>query len=297
MDPLHIQSPFYRSAIISKRTNKNVFLKLEAYQPTGSFKIRGIGYLCFSEVAKGHDHLVCASGGNAGLAVAHAANILGVKAMVYVPTTTDPHAATLIEAEGAELIRLEGDWQEAHEAAVSAAQQAGAAYIHPYDNPLIWEGHATMIEEIANTEVKPDVIILSVGGGGLLCGVLTGLHEIGWADVPVIAAETTGTDSFAQSLAAGQLVTLDKVQGIATSLGARQVCAQALEWSKLHQIIPWVVEDAEALSACQQFAQDRRLLVEPACGAALSAVYSQSDILSGFENIAVIVCGGINISR
>ncbi len=297
MEPLHIQTPFYRSAIISQRTQKNVFLKLEAYQPTGSFKIRGIGYLCLSEVAKGQDHLVCASGGNAGLAVAHAANLLGVKAMVYLPTSTDANVAKLIAAEGAELIPIEGDWQEAHEAAVSAAEQAGAAYIHPFDDPLIWEGHATMIEEIANVGIKPDVILLSVGGGGLLCGVLTGLHEIGWSDVPVIAAETTGTNSYAQSLVAGTQVLLDKVEGIATSLGARQVCNQSLEWSKKHQIIPWVVEDSEAVSACKQFAKDNRLMVEPACGATLSAVYSDTDILAGYQNVAVIVCGGINISH
>jgi L-serine/L-threonine ammonia-lyase len=152
-----------------------------------------------------------------------------------------------------------------------------------------------LIDEIAGEIGKPDAVVLSVGGGGLLCGVVDGLQRQGWQDVPVVAVETEGTASFNASLRQGRLVTLDAITGIATSLGARTVARQAFEWAKQHPIRSVVVSDADAVAACTEFANDHRCLVEPACGASLSVAYEGQPILPEAETVVVVVCGGIGV--
>ena len=107
-------------------------------------------------------------------------------------------------------------------------------FIHPFDDPIIWQGHASMIDEIALSGAKPEAVVLSVGGGGLLCGVIEGLKRNNWSDVPIVAVETEGAESYAASVREGYLVELTAITSIATSLGARQVCNQAYMWSKKH---------------------------------------------------------------
>jgi len=142
-------------------------------------------------------------------------------------------------------------------------------FIHPFDDPLLWRGHASMIDEIAATGVKPEAVVLSVGGGGLLCGAIEGLHRNHWTDVPIVAVETKGAESFALSVREGRLVELAAITSIATSLGARQVCSQAYQWSKTHPIKNVVVSDRSAIAACKRFIEDHQTVVEPACGASL----------------------------
>ena len=108
------------------------------------------------------------------------------------------------------------------------------AYIHPSDDPLLWHGHTMLVDEMARQGPKPDVVVLSVGGGGLFCGVVEGLRRNGWGDVPVVAVETMGADSLAQSMQAGHTVTLPAINSMATSLGSRAVCAQSLRLAQEH---------------------------------------------------------------
>jgi L-serine/L-threonine ammonia-lyase len=119
---------------------------------------------------------------------------------------------------------------------------------------------------------------------------------VGWADVPVVAVETHGTDSFAASVAAKRLITLERITSIATTLAARTVAAEALAWTSRHPITPWTVTDRAAVDACLRFANDHRVLVEPACGAALATVYDNAAVLSGRAPVLVIVCGGAGAS-
>ena len=125
----------------------------------------------------------------------------------------------------------------------------------------LWQGHATMIDEMAAAGPKPDAIVLAVGGGGLLCGVLEGLARNGWHDVPVVAAETEGADCYARSLAQGHGVELPAITSIATSLGAKRPCDAAVEWAARHEIHPVVVSDAEAVAASLRFLDEHRIVV------------------------------------
>jgi L-serine/L-threonine ammonia-lyase len=95
---------------------------------------------------------------------------------------------------------------------------------------------------------------------------------------------------------AGEVVELDRISSVATTLGAKRVASQALEVSRNFEVIPHVVTDREALEACLLFADDHRLVVEPACGAALALVYQGVPAVQGAENILLIVCGGAGIT-
>ena len=288
---LHIETPLIESGAMA-REGQAVWLKMDALQPPGSFKIRGIGFACEEYVRRGARRFISSSGGNAGIAAAYAGKRLGVPVLVVVPETTTERAKELIRREHAEVIVHGASFQEANERA-QAMVTASDAFIHPFNDPLLWQGHATMIDEVARAGVKPDVVVLSVGGGGLLCGVIEGLHRNGWADVPVVAVETEGADSFAQSVMANERIELPRITSIATSLGARQVSEQAFAWTAMHPIRSVVVSDQTAVDACIRFMDDHRVVVEPACGASLAVAYDAAEALAGFKTILVIACGGV----
>lgn len=295
-EPLSIQTPFLRSAALSANLKNDVYLKFESSQPSGSFKNRGIGVLCEEYKIAGAKGLVSSSGGNAGLAVAYAGRVLGLPVTVMVPNTVSEFMVNKIKAEGAE-VRVAGTvWDEAHEQAVKFSSEKNYGYVHPFDHPSVWRGHSKMIEEIAFENVKPSCIVLSVGGGGLLCGVVEGLHKVGWRDVPVFAVETEGAASCAAALQAGKLITLEKITSVAITLGAKTVCQQVLNWNERHTIESILVTDDAAIRACKRFVDDHRVVVEPACGAALSAVYDCHPQLSKMGSVCIIVCGGSGTS-
>lgn len=295
MKPLHIETPLLDSRALSLHAGRSIWLKMDALQPSGSFKIRGIGFACQEYARRGATRFISSSGGNAGIAVAYAGRHLSIPVTVVVPETTTERAKSLIRQEGADVIVHGSSWQEANALAVSMLTETDA-FVHPFDDPLLWQGHATVIDEIARSDVKPDAIVLSVGGGGLLCGAVEGLRRNHWQDIPVIAVETHGADSFARSIAAGRRIELPAITSIATTLGARQVCERALYWAEHHPVLSVVVSDALAVAACEKFVRDQRIVVEPACGAALAAVYERLDAIQPFKTIVVIVCGGVTMS-
>ncbi|XP_058137383.1 L-serine dehydratase/L-threonine deaminase [Dasypus novemcinctus] len=305
-EPLHVKTPVRDSMSLSKVAGTSVYLKMDSAQPSGSFKIRGIGHLCKTWAERGCEHFVCSSAGNAGMAAAYAARKLGVPATIVVPSTTPALTIKRLESEGA-MVEVVGETlDEAFELAKALAKNnPGWVYIPPFDDPLIWEGHTSIVKELKETlSAKPGAIVLSVGGGGLLCGVVQGLQEVGWGDVPVIAMETVGAHSFHAATAAGKLVSLPKITSVAKALGVKTVGAQALKLSREHPIFSEVVSDQEAVAAIEKFVDDEKILVEPACGAALAAVYShvvqklqgEGKLCAPLSSVVVIVCGGSNIS-
>ncbi|HEX4984830.1 MAG TPA: serine/threonine dehydratase family protein [Burkholderiales bacterium] len=288
---LHIRTPLVESRSFGLPSRGRVWLKLDALQPPGSFKIRGIGHACETYRARGAARFVSSSGGNAGLAVAYAGRRLGVQVTVVVPQSATARARQLLAQEGAEVIVHGASWQEANELAQSLAGPSDA-FVHPFDDPLLWEGHATLVDEVREAGVVPDAVVLSVGGGGLFCGVAEGLRRNGWDGVPLLAVETGGAASFRAAVEVGHTVELERIASIAVSLGARRVCERALQWTRERPVRSLVVSDRQALVACERFLDDHRLLVEPACGASLAVAYEPGTALDGFENVLVVVCGG-----
>ncbi|XP_024422569.1 L-serine dehydratase/L-threonine deaminase [Desmodus rotundus] len=304
-EPLHVKTPIRDSVALSKVAGTNVYLKMDSSQPSGSFKIRGIGHLCQTWAEQGCKHFVCSSAGNAGMAAAYAARKLGIPATIVVPSTTPATTIEGLKSEGA-TVKVVGEMlDEAFELAKKLAKNPGWVFIPPFDDPLIWEGHTSIVKELKETlGTKPGAIALSVGGGGLLCGVVQGLHEVGWGDVPIIALETKGAHSFHAAASASKLVSLPQITSVAKALCVKTVAAQALKMFQEHPIFSEVISDQEAVAAIERFVDDEKILVEPACGAALAAVYShvvqklqgEGKLCNPLSSLVVIVCGGSNIS-
>uniref|UniRef100_A0A8D0C049 L-serine deaminase n=1 Tax=Salvator merianae TaxID=96440 RepID=A0A8D0C049_SALMN len=303
---LHVNTPLRASVPLSKLTGTKVYLKLDSTQPTGSFKIRGIGNFCKTWAERGCKRFVSSSGGNAGLAAAYSARMLGIPATIYVPLSTPSFTIERLQDEGSTVCVVGEMLAESIKAAKELVKNNPEwVYVPPFDDPLIWEGHMSLIREIKEQmESKPGVLALSVGGGGMLCGVIQGLREVGWDDVPIIALETKGAHSLNAALASGRLVTLPKITSVATTLGANTVAAEALKLAQEHPVLSVVVTDQEAVVAIERFVDDEKILVEPACGAALTAVYDgivknlqeEGKLDPQLDSMVVIVCGGNNIT-
>jgi L-serine/L-threonine ammonia-lyase len=291
--PLHLDTPLFQSRKLSLLSGRDVWLKLDALQPSGSFKLRGIGAACEEYKRQGKTAFVSSSGGNAGLAVAYAGRLLGVPVTVVVPESTTLYARELLEQEEAKVIVHGKTWVEANDLARSL-QDESTALLHPFDDPLLWTGHATLIDEVVKAGAKFDGVILSVGGGGLLSGMVEGLDRNGLSHLPVIAVETKGADSLANALAAGENITLPAITSVATSLAASRVADHAFALAQKRKLRSVTVTDDEALEACERFLHDHRVLVEPACGASLAIAYSKRhhSALEGIGAPLVVICGG-----
>ena len=346
---LHVQTPLVHSNELTAAlgTGAPVFLKLENVQPSGSFKLRGIGAACVAAVSAGASLLVSSSGGNAGLAVAYSARAVGVDCVVVrsalwlalhrcctltrtlvpqvVPRSTPEAVRARLAQYGASVVVHGEHWAQAHEHAQLLVDQAGgsaAALVHPFEGEATWGGHATLVAEIRDQLPgvaaaagyrhilhTPGCIALSVGGGGLLMGVLRGCTAVGWtaADTVVLAVETRGADCLSQAVAARSPVTLPGITSIASSLGAPTASAAALQacLEPGSRVACATVEDAAAVDACLRLLKDHRMLVEPACGAALAPVYRSSgggaaampSALEKAKSVVVVVCGGANVQH
>lgn len=303
-EKLYSKTPLIYSAPLSTLVGKSVYVKLDALQSSGSFKDRGMAHLCASLANEGARKLISSSGGNAGLAVATVGPSLGMSVSVIVPVTTKPLVIAKLESLGADVTVHGENWNAADRLARElVAADSTAEYVSPYDNPLLWTGHSTVVDEIVEELPIPiGAIVVSVGGGGLLCGVLEGCERQG-VSPKVVAAETEGASSFGQAWAKGEVVTLAGITSVATSLGATSVTPVALERAKSHKgnFASAICTDAEAVEACVKFAEDHRILVEPACGAALAVAYSArlrekylGDVVEG--PIVLEVCGGSGVS-
>ncbi|MBS0290605.1 MAG: pyridoxal-phosphate dependent enzyme [Proteobacteria bacterium] len=296
MKSLYCHTPLLLSHPLSKLVGCQIYLKFEALQPSGSFKDRGVGALCLHYAKQRVNGFISSSGGNAGLAVAYASKALGIPAKVIIPQITPSFMMQKLQAEDVEVIVEGENWDAADILARELASKLNFAYIPPFNHPVIWQGYVSLIEELEQDKVKPDAIIVSVGGGGLLSGLIQGLHKIKWQEVAMITAETSGTASLAKAVKAHKRIKLDKIDSIAVTLGAKQICQQAFDWTQKHPVFAQTVSDKEAVHACLRFADDHHLLVEPACGAALAVVYEKRDIIKQFQNIVVIVCGGSGVN-
>jgi L-serine/L-threonine ammonia-lyase len=312
---MHVHSPLVDAPALSEAAGVRLLLKMDCVQPSGSYKIRGHGHLCAKARERGVRRFVCSSGGNAGAAVALAGRELRVATTIVVPTTTPHFMLRRLRALGAHVV-VHGDvWDvadgHAREIVVRAASSVRsgdeenghdeAMYISPFDHPDLWEGHASVVHELVEDlrGERPAAIVVSVGGGGLFLGVAEGCRAVGWEGVPILAAETKGADSFSAMLRAGhRVVSLPAITSLAKSLGALAVSEKCAEWTRSgRNVHSSVVSDKEAVQACAAMATHHRVLVEPACGAAVAAaIRDGAGLFPGPGPVVVIICGGSIVS-
>jgi L-serine/L-threonine ammonia-lyase len=292
---LHIRTPLILHPGLSTPTRR-IWLKLENLQPSGSFKLRGMGLLCTLAAEQGKKKVVCPSGGNAGFATAVAAAALGLEASIIVPQTTPESTRARIAKTGAQVIVHGEVWDEANQRALELAKEPDTEYVPAFDHPTLWEGHSTMVDEILQDCPQVDTIVASVGGGGLLAGVLTGLERHARMDCRIIACETEGAASFAAAIKAGHPVRLPGIKTVATSLGALQVAQWPVQHIQGFQHTCVVLTDADAIMGVVRFADDMRQLVEPACGVSLAVAYLDHPAIADAHDVVIVVCGGVSIS-
>ena len=172
---------------------------------------------------------------------------------------------------------------------------------------LLWRGHSSLVDEVAaavaaeggpgGAAPPPGAIVASVGGGGLLNGIYLGLQRHG-LPTRVVSAETDGANCFAAAFAAGEPTRLDAIRSVATSLGALQCSPTTLRLASEVPTTACTVSDREALEACAFLLDEHRVLVEPACGAAVALLLAERHrpLFAKHESVVVVVCGGSGVS-
>ena len=214
------------------------------------------------------------------------------------------------EAGAAEVVQEGTSWYEADaylkDVVIPEAEKRGEipVYVPPFDAREIWEGNATIVPEVVeDLGQSPDVVVCSVGGGGLFCGLMLGREqaEKKGEGIKVLAVETEGADSLNLSLREGRLSTLPAITSIATTLGARTVAKTAYEYAKSDSVKSVVLQDREAMEGCVRFANDERIMVEASCGVCLALCYGGRlrqvlPELTEASKVVIVVCGGKNIS-
>lgn len=305
---------------------------------------RGIGNLILTSLSDPRNHgkklhFYSSSGGNAGLAAVIAARDLGCPCTVVVPQSTKPMMIRKLCASGAaEVIQLGASWFEAdaylRENYIdnqddTAETQVKNIYVPPFDHPEIWRGVGTMVEEMA-AQLPPrecnhddsapasafpaDVVVCSVGGGGLFNGVVNGLDHYlrsralqqgSMKSVQVVAVETRGADSLAHSLRNNRLLSLPAITSLATSLGALCVAPQTLKYAESPppgiEVQSIVGTDAEAARGVIRLSDELRLQVELACGISVEVAATETlkavvKDITPQSRVCLVVCGGCNIT-
>jgi L-serine/L-threonine ammonia-lyase len=221
-----------------------------------------------------------------------------------------------MEAAGATAVLQHGaSWQEADDylqnSVIKEAEQAGeeCVYVPPFDHPKIWTGHSSMVDEIHDQliemtgDAEPEVLACSVGGGGLFNGIMEGVRRNSYANIRILAVETRGADSLAESVRQGKHITLPAITSQATTLGAKKVSARTFELAmESQQVKTLVLSDEEAMMGAWRLAEDERLLVELSCSVTVALCYgdrlrkSLQREVSKDDKIVIIVCGGSNVN-
>ena len=263
-----------------------LWLKLEHLQVGGSFKARGMFNRMRANPIPAAG-VVIASGGNAGIAVAHAARSIGVRCEVFVPETSSPAKRERLVQLGAVVTVGGAGYADALAASLERQARSGALLMHAYDQREVVVGAATLAAEIEGDAGMPDRVLVSVGGGGLVAGVCAWFEDRCRID----ALEPELAPTLFRARAAGQPVDVD-VGGIAAdSLGARRLGDIAWALTERHVDAVHLVADTAIRAAQQRLWSELRLAVEPAAALPLAALTAGVVRPARGERVALVICG------
>lgn len=268
-----------------------LFLKAENLQKTGSFKVRGVlsKLLGMSEVERARG-AVTVSAGNHAQALAWGASSVGVDATVVMPETAPRAKVAACRDYGAGVV-LEGDVYDAFERALAIAEEEGRTFVHPFDDPDIIAGQATVGEEIVEDAPELDAVVVPVGGGGLVSGVATALKRAR-PEVRVFGVEPEGAASMRRSLETGEPVRIDRVDTVADGLGSPMAGDLTYPIVRRHVEDVLLVTDEEIESAIGPLLTYTKLLAEPAGGAGVAALLAGKVPVSEGAAVAAVLSGG-----
>jgi len=287
------RTPLVPSATLSEHLKTNVYVKLELFQKTGSFKVRGTFNKALSLApemnAKG---LVTISGGNHALAVAYTGRTLDLAATMLMPENSPRTIVEAARGYGAE-VKFAATAPEAF-AQVAELERDGWIYIHPFDDPVLMAGQGTLALEILDDVPQVTDVVLSIGGGGMMAGVGTVLKTLK-PSVRIWGAETQGADSMARSLAAGKIVTLEAMTSVARSLGAAAPSERTFAMAQRYLESVTVVSDKNAQDAARFLLDRLKVLAEPAASCTFAAAGRLQGQFSAGKHVVLLLSGG-NVS-
>ncbi len=292
LQPYLKPSPLVPADAYKARLGCELSLKLELLQPTHAFKVRGALNALLTMPKRDLElGVVTASGGNHGLGLAYAARLLGVRAVVTLPTTTPELRAETIRELGGEVIIHGDDWNAADDLAHKLVREHGYTYLSPFDDPQVMAGQGTIALEILEQAPQTDLIVCSVGGGGLISGIASAVKQLR-PEVRVVGVETLGADSMAQSLGRGELVTLPRFTSVAESLGTRRSGERpfAIVRAGVERVV--TVSDARAVTELLFTLDREKLLIEPAASCTLAALADGLVPDIAGHRVVSVMCGG-----
>ena len=267
-----------------------VFLKLELFQRTGTFKARGalLNALALDEAARARG-VTAVSAGNHAIAVAFAAERVGTSAKVVMMEGADPFRVAQVRRYGAELVQV-ADVHAAFETVRAIEAGEGRTLIHPFEGPTVALGTATLGLELARQVAGLDAVIVPIGGGGLCAGVACAVKAV-QPQCRVYGVEPEGADTMHRSFAAGSPQAIERVRTIADSLGAPHAAPYSFALCRRYVDALVKVDDTALRRAMGLLFAEMKLAVEPAGAAATAALFGPlAGRLKG-KRTGIVVCG------
>ena len=284
------KTPLVESPVLSKKAGREVYLKLECFQPIRVFKIRG-AYNKILHLKEGR--VVAASSGNHGIAVSYSSHLLGKKATVVVPETAVREKVETILNYGADVVKAGRLSGEREAKARKIAEATESAFVHPFNDPDVIAGQGTCGLEISEQLDQFDSILVPVGGGGLISGISIALKAVR-PRVRVFGVEPSGAPKLSAALKARRAVTVPSPSSIAdglipSALGelTYRACSMNVEGS-------FTVSESEIFDATRAMVNEERIVAEPSGATALAPLLSG---VKGLGRRVVVVISGGNISH
>lgn len=270
-----------------------LFFKCENLQRTGSFKIRGaLNFMTAQPREALRNGVITASAGNHAQGVAFSADLLGVKATIYMPETTPPQKVQSTRDYGAEVVLTGRNFDESCQAAWAAQRTSGALFVHPFDDDLVMAGQGTIALEILEQVPELRNLVVPVGGGGLIAGMAAAVRELA-PHVRIIGVESQAAHSMSLSFRAGRPcespVNVTLADGIAVKLPGSRTLPVIRDC--VDEIV--LVEEEEIAQAIVSLLERTKLLVEGAGAVPLAAVLHKR--IEGLSGKTVCLLSGGNI--
>jgi threonine dehydratase len=289
------RTPLERSAHLSDALGADVWLKLECFQLTGSFKLRGaLNALLALDEASRQRGVVTASAGNHGLGVARAASLTGLPSVVVVPETASAAKVDLLRQAGCELILYGPDYDAAEAHAIDLAETRGSTFLSAYDHPAVVAGGGTIALEVLETLPETDLLVVPAGGGGLISGVALAAKAVK-PEIQVFGVQSTASPALHAALAAGRQVPVSILDSLADGLSGNLAAGSItvdLARRYVDEIV--LVEEHQIAAAMREILEHEHVLVEGS--AAVTAAALQAGRLTITGRRVVLVLTGRNVA-
>ncbi|MGA2199166.1 MAG: threonine/serine dehydratase [Nitrososphaerales archaeon] len=287
-----VRTPLVDSPALSRRLGREVYLKLECFQPIRVFKIRG-AYNKLSQVKE--DSVVAVSSGNHGIAVAYSARAFGKKCTVFLPENPVKEKADAIAEYGAEIVKYGKYHNEREERARQMVTETGAALVHPFNDPAIIAGQGTCGLEVTEQLTDVDSIVVPVGGGGLVSGISIAVKARS-PRTKIFGVEPATAAKLSAAMKAGRLVSIENPHSIADGLIPPSVGDLTFKACSENVSGVFTVTDEEILDAMKILIREARIFPEPSSAAPLAALLAGRDTDKLGKRVVLIVSGG-NVSQ